>query len=70
MLSVDTSQVSLSREEMERFSRHLILPEVGLEGQKTSQSGQGLVYWHRGTGVAVIALFGCRWGGSDWDCGF
>src|SRR5690606_34734201 len=31
-LDIATDGVELSREEIERYSRHLILPEVGLEG--------------------------------------
>ena len=34
MLPPDTSGVQLSPDEVARFSRHLILPEVGMEGQK------------------------------------
>ena len=34
MLPPDTSGVQLSPDEVARFARHLILPEVGMEGQK------------------------------------
>jgi len=54
MLSVDTSQVSLSREEMERFSRHLILPEVGLEGQKRLKAGKVLCIGTGGLGSPLL----------------
>ena len=36
MLPPDISGVELSPDEIARFSRHLILPEVGMEGQKLS----------------------------------
>ena len=34
MLNPNLDQIQLTKEEYERYSRHLILPEVGLEGQK------------------------------------
>ncbi|MFS8887829.1 molybdopterin-synthase adenylyltransferase MoeB, partial [Synechococcus sp. R55.1] len=54
MLNLDTSQVSLSREEMERFSRHLILPEVGLEGQKRLKAGKVLCIGTGGLGSPLL----------------
>ncbi|MEN9230142.1 MAG: molybdopterin-synthase adenylyltransferase MoeB [Thermostichus sp. DG02_5_bins_236] len=54
MLNLDASQVSLSREEMERFSRHLILPEVGLEGQKRLKAGKVLCIGTGGLGSPLL----------------
>ncbi|MEN9225603.1 MAG: molybdopterin-synthase adenylyltransferase MoeB [Thermostichus sp. HHBFW_bins_43] len=54
MLNLDTSQVSLSRDEMERFSRHLILPEVGLEGQKRLKAGKVLCIGTGGLGSPLL----------------
>jgi len=54
MLNLDTSQVTLSREEMERFSRHLILPEVGLEGQKRLKAGRVLCIGTGGLGSPLL----------------
>ena len=34
MLNPNLEEIELNREEYERFSRHIILPEVGLDGQK------------------------------------
>jgi len=34
MLDPNLAEIELNKEEYERFSRHIILPEVGLEGQK------------------------------------
>lgn len=34
MLNPNLDEIQLNKEEYERYSRHLILPEVGLEGQK------------------------------------
>ncbi len=31
---IDPASVVLSHDEIRRYSRHLILPEVGVEGQK------------------------------------
>jgi len=46
----------LSREEITRYSRHLILPEVGLEGQKKLKNGKVLLIGSGGLG-APIALY-------------
>lgn len=54
MLNLDTSTVSLSRDEMERFSRHLILPEVGLEGQKRLKAGKVLCIGTGGLGSPLL----------------
>jgi hypothetical protein len=65
MLNLDTSQVSLSREEMERFSRHLILPEVGLEGQKRLKAGKVLCIGTGGLGSPPVAVLGGSRRGAD-----
>ncbi len=54
MLNLDTSTVTLSRDEMERFSRHLILPEVGLEGQKRLKAGKVLCIGTGGLGSPLL----------------
>jgi adenylyltransferase/sulfurtransferase len=41
----------LSAEEMVRYSRHLLLPEVGLEGQRTLKSGSVLIVGIGGLGT-------------------
>lgn len=46
----DTSDVSLSHEEIRRYSRHLILPEVGLEGQKKLKAAKVLMVGAGGLG--------------------
>ena len=54
MLNLDTSSIELSRNEMERFSRHLILPEVGLEGQKRLKAGSVLCIGTGGLGSPLL----------------
>jgi adenylyltransferase/sulfurtransferase len=54
MVNLDTSTVELSRDEMERFSRHLILPEVGLEGQKRLKAGSVLCIGTGGLGSPLL----------------
>ncbi|MEB3174981.1 MAG: molybdenum cofactor biosynthesis protein MoeB, partial [Cyanobacteriota bacterium] len=34
MLNPDLAAIELSADDYQRYSRHIILPEVGLEGQK------------------------------------
>ena len=47
---------SLSREELERYSRHLLLPEVGLAGQQKLKNGRVLIVGAGGLG-SPLALY-------------
>ena len=44
----------LSREEIARYSRHLLLPEVGLEGQRRLKSARILVVGAGGLGAPIL----------------
>ncbi len=50
------SGVELTREEFERYNRHLILPEVGVEGQKKLKSASVLLVGTGGLG-SPLALY-------------
>lgn len=52
----DTQQVQLSREEIKRYGRHLIMPEVGLEGQKKLKASGVLLIGAGGLG-SPLALY-------------
>lgn len=52
----DKSMVGLSHEEIQRYSRHLLLPEVGLEGQKKLKSASVLIIGAGGLG-SPIAMY-------------
>ena len=47
---INTDQVNLTHEEIRRYSRHLILPEVGLEGQKKLKAARVLLVGAGGLG--------------------
>ena len=49
-------QVQLSREEIKRYGRHLIMPEVGLEGQKRLKASSVLLVGAGGLG-SPLALY-------------
>lgn len=53
MLNPDTTTIQLSKEELERYSRHLILPEVGLEGQKKLKAASVLCIGTGGLGAPL-----------------
>lgn len=52
MAAADT-QVGLSKEEILRYSRHLIMPEVGMEGQLRIKSGRVLCIGTGGLGAPI-----------------
>lgn len=52
----DESVIGLSHEEIQRYSRHLLLPEVGLEGQKKLKSAKVLIIGAGGLG-SPIAMY-------------
>ncbi|MDX2216107.1 MAG: molybdopterin-synthase adenylyltransferase MoeB [Oculatellaceae cyanobacterium bins.114] len=54
MLDPNLDEIQLSREEYERYSRHLILPEVGLEGQKRLKAASVLCIGTGGLGSPLL----------------
>lgn len=54
--SLDTGQVELGREEIKRYSRHLIIPEVGLRGQKKLKASSVLLVGTGGLG-SPLAMY-------------
>lgn len=54
MLNPNLDQIQLDREEYERYSRHLILPEVGLEGQKRLKAASVLCIGTGGLGSPLL----------------
>ena len=54
------SEIQLSNDEVLRYSRHLIIPEVGMDGQKKLKSGKVLMI---GAGsfrmITIQPFFGC-----------
>jgi adenylyltransferase/sulfurtransferase len=54
MLPPDTTGVQLSPDEVVRFSRHLILPEIGLEGQKRLKAASVLCVGTGGLGSPLL----------------
>src|SRR5437588_3717903 len=64
-------RVSLSPQEVARYSRHLIMPEVALEGQKRLKASSVLLIGAGGLGSPLglyLAAAGiCRIGMGDFD---
>ncbi|GAB1539701.1 molybdopterin-synthase adenylyltransferase MoeB [Scytonema sp. NUACC21] len=54
MLNPNLDEIQLTREEYERYSRHLILPEVGLEGQKRLKAASVLCIGTGGLGSPLL----------------
>ncbi|MBO9997476.1 MAG: molybdopterin-synthase adenylyltransferase MoeB [Cyanobacteria bacterium SID2] len=54
MLNPNLEQIQLTPEEYERYSRHLILPEVGLEGQKRLKAAKVLCIGTGGLGSPLL----------------
>ena len=54
MLNPNLDEIQLTQEEYERFSRHLILPEIGLEGQKRLKAASVLCIGTGGLGSPLL----------------
>ncbi|HIK29013.1 MAG: molybdopterin-synthase adenylyltransferase MoeB [Oscillatoriaceae bacterium SKW80] len=54
MLNPNLEQIQLSKEEYERYSRHLILPQVGLNGQKRLKAASVLCIGSGGLGSPLL----------------
>ncbi|NER05140.1 MAG: molybdopterin-synthase adenylyltransferase MoeB, partial [Okeania sp. SIO3C4] len=54
MLNPNLEQVQLNTEEYQRYSRHLILPEVGLDGQKRLKAASVLCIGTGGLGSPLL----------------
>jgi adenylyltransferase/sulfurtransferase len=54
MLNPNLDEIQLNKEEYERYSRHLILPEVGLEGQKRLKAASVLCIGTGGLGSPLL----------------
>ncbi|MBD2103384.1 molybdopterin-synthase adenylyltransferase MoeB [Leptolyngbya sp. FACHB-261] len=53
-LNPDLDSIELTRDDYERYSRHLILPEVGVEGQKRLKAGSVLCIGSGGLGSPLL----------------
>ena len=53
-------QIQFSKEELERYSRHLIIPEFNIEGQRKLKGSSVLVIGSGG--ITLVALLGGRSG--------
>ena len=54
MLNPDLEAIELNQEEYQRYSRHIILPEVGLEGQKRLKAASVLCIGSGGLGSPLL----------------
>lgn len=54
MLNPNLAAIELSQEEVQRYSRHIILPEVGLEGQKKLKAASILCIGTGGLGSPLL----------------
>ncbi|NJK51426.1 molybdopterin-synthase adenylyltransferase MoeB [Candidatus Gracilibacteria bacterium] len=54
MLNPNLEEIELSKEEYQRYSRHIILPEVGLEGQKRLKAASVLCIGTGGLGSPLL----------------
>lgn len=54
MLNPNLDEIQLTKEEYERYSRHLILPQVGLEGQKRLKAASVLCIGTGGLGSPTL----------------
>ncbi|WP_013321216.1 molybdopterin-synthase adenylyltransferase MoeB [Gloeothece verrucosa] len=55
MLNPNLDEIQLSRDEYQRYARHIILPEVGLEGQKRLKAARILCIGTGGLGSPLLS---------------
>ncbi|MGK7946282.1 MAG: molybdopterin-synthase adenylyltransferase MoeB [Microcystaceae cyanobacterium] len=55
MLNPNLKDIQLSKEELQRYARHIILPEVGLDGQKKLKAASVLCIGTGGLGSPLIS---------------
>ncbi|BAD79538.1 molybdopterin biosynthesis MoeB protein [Synechococcus elongatus PCC 6301] len=71
MLNLDTDSIQLTQDDYARYSRHLILPEVGLEGQKRLKAAKVLCIGTGGLGSPLLLYLAAagigRIGIADFD---
>ena len=48
------AEITFSKEELERYSRHLIIPEFNIEGQRKLKSSKVLVVGAGGLGAPLL----------------
>ena len=56
MLNPNLEAIELNKDEYQRYSRHIILPEVGLEGQKRLKAASVLCIGSGGLGLSLIHI--------------
>ncbi|MGV0104174.1 hypothetical protein NSTCB13_02833 [Nostoc sp. DSM 114160] len=54
MLNPNLDEIQLTKDDYERYSRHLILPEVGLEGQKRLKAASVMCIGTGGLGSPLL----------------
>jgi molybdopterin/thiamine biosynthesis adenylyltransferase len=59
-------QTDLSHEEIRRYSRHLIMPEVGIEGQKRLKAASVLLIGTGGLGSPTALYLAAAGIGAHW----
>lgn len=53
-MNFDTSSIGFNNEELARYNRHIIIPEIGLEGQKKLKASKVLVIGSGGLGSPLL----------------
>ena len=55
LLGDRASSVALTPPEIQRYARHLIMPEVAMAGAEAAQGREGALHRHRRPGLAAVA---------------
>ena len=62
--------MAFTEEQMQRYSRHLILKGVGVKGQQKLLESKVLVIGGWWTWLAGYFIFSDKWRGNNWHCGW
>jgi len=67
IMITDTDNIELSNQEIKRYSRHLIMPEVGMTGQRKLKAASVLLIGAGGLGSPPWHVPSNSWSKAYWE---
>lgn len=58
-IEIEVDKVAFSNEQLQRYSRHIILKDIGIQGQKKLLSSKNISFTLDNTIVILLQFFDC-----------